>query len=269
MSSVFEPQSPTSDSPAGLPGLTVTVTAIDGPDLPEVAARPRRTRRWLRVVGWVAAGLVTATMTGATGYVADHHHVHNGAYPIPASSYSSPPAPPGRPAPRDHSGDLRRFLLARPAAAVQNFKPRATNGAMSRKQLASYYGDPKDAEKFLAGEGFIAAATVNWIDRAGNQVEIRMARFGSPNQAWAVFNRDFEYVPHSRELAGATNSVPWKIGYSDAGIFTNDTKNKWGNQLSRGVAVRGDVMFNIWIYQKAPQTIVLTQALLYQQWNRL
>src|SRR6185369_4607811 len=198
MSSMSEPQSPAPDSPAGLLGLTVTVTSIDGPGLPEVAARPGRRRRWLRLVGWVAAALVIATMTAATGYVADHHHVHNGAYPIPASFYSSRPALAGTPAPRDHSGDLRRFLLPRPAGAVQNFKPRATNGAMSRKQLASFYDEPQDSEEFLAGEGFIAAATVNWIDRAGNQVEIRMARFGSPNQAWTVFNRDFEYVPRSR-----------------------------------------------------------------------
>src|SRR6185369_17890397 len=45
---VFEPQRPDSDTPGGLPELTVTVTAIDGSDLPEAAARPRRMRRWLR-----------------------------------------------------------------------------------------------------------------------------------------------------------------------------------------------------------------------------
>ena len=266
---VFEPQRPDSDTPSGPLELTLTVTAIAGSDLPEVAARPRRVRRWLRVVGWAEVGLLITTMTAATRYVADHHHVHNGANPIPASSYTLPPVPPGTTPPQDHSGDLRRFLVARPDDARQNFEPRATDGAMSLQQVASYYDDPEAAEKFLASEGFIAAATVNWIDLAGNQVEIRMARFGSPNQAWAVFNRDFENVSQETELAGATSSVPLKIGYSNAGIFTNNTKNTGGNQLSRAVALRGDVMFNIWIYQKAPQSPMLTQALLYQQWSSL
>jgi hypothetical protein len=245
----------------------------DEPPAAEIAAvvdAPKPTRRILRAFGFVMAAFIVAAMTGATGYVSAHHHVHTGVYPIPASTYTAAPAPPPAVrAPLDHSGDLRRFLLKRPRGARQSFVPRATRGTMTLKQVASFYGNPKNAEQFLVREGFKTAATVNWIDVAGNQIEIRMSRYATSNQAWIVYSDEASGVESSKELKGASSSRAWKVPYSDGSIYTNGKKNRYGDQLSRGIALRGDVVINIWIYQNSPQSLVLTQALLYQQWSKL
>ena len=208
-------------------------------------------------------------MTGATGYVSAHHHVHIGAYPIPASTYRTIklPAPVER-NPLDHSGDLRRYLLKRPSNARQSWTP-ATKGIMSLKQVASFFDDPKSAAQNLANAGFQTAATTNWLDPADNQVEIRLIRFDTDPDAQRRFTSETHGNWSDPDMKDASGTYDQRVPGSEAMTFTNGKKNKYGDQTTEGIAIRGDVLILIWVTQVAPQSKILAEALTYQQWSKL
>ncbi len=264
---------------AALPLTGVAVEQRDVPHLTQPVSMPadtvppaskrRRGRRILRVFAIVLGVPALIAMCGATGYVSAHHHVHIGVYPAPASTYHSTVTTPLGPPVRDHSGNLSRFLLKLPSGARQWFTPRATHGVMTLKQYASFYDDPKDAVSFLKADGFDTAATVNWRDVAGNEVEIRMVRFDDANWAFGIFSDVITNGPSDKELKGSQRKAAWKIPFADGAVYTNGKKDRYGYQLSEGVAIQRDVIIYMWIYQKVPQSMMLTKALLYQQWSKL
>jgi hypothetical protein len=251
-------------------GPTVEAAAATvAADASPVQSRPKKKRRWLRAVGWVAAAAVIVTMTGATGYVADHHHVHIGVYPEPASSYHASPAPiKTTPPARDHGGDLRRFLLPKPPSADHWVNHEAPNGTMNIKQLAFFYDDPKSGAAYLKSAGFKNGATAVWQDSAKNIVEIRLERFDTANDAYSFYQDDIGSVPDARDTKGTTGA-PVLRADRGAMVFSGGKKEKDGTFTSKGIAYRGDVFVEIWVTQTAPESAALTEGLIYQQWNRL
>ncbi len=251
------------------PALVTAGIATVTPDEAPAPPRPKKKRRWLRAVGWVTGAAVIVTMTGATGYVADHHHVHIGVYPAPASSYVEPTPSPTTTAPaRNHSGDLRRFLLARPPSAKKWFNRYAPTGTMSLKQLASMYDDPKSGADYLKSSGFKNAATVLWEDKAGNFVEIRLYRFQTDSEAFRFYQDEVSSVPTDKDTRG-THGLTVSRASGAAMTFTGGKKAKDGTLTSKGIAYRGDIFIDMWITQKAPESEPLVAGLVYQQWIRL
>jgi hypothetical protein len=241
------------------------------PDNASAPARPKKKRRWLRVVGMVAAGLAIVTMTGATGYVADHHHVHNGVYPEPTSTYVSPPSAKPSAADRkarNHSGDLRRFLLPKPPSAERLIDNEAPNGTMSLSQMAYYFENKKSGAEYLQESGYKIGATTLWKDKAGNVVVIRLSRFSTDNQAYAYYSGQLGNVSDSIDTKNTKPTTVRRIPFQAATVFSGG-KAKHGVITGKGIAYLGDVMIEIWVDQKAPESPDLIAGLLYQQWNRL
>jgi hypothetical protein len=251
--------------PALVTAGIATLTADDAPALP----RPKRKRRWLRGVGWVAGVAVIVTMTAATGYVSDHHHVHIGVYPEPASTYTSPAVLRTSPEAKSHAGNLARFLMPVPSGGKQNFKPRATHGVMSLKQVTSYFDNPAGAASNLKAAGFVTAATENWYDKANNAVEIRMFRFDSDTDAFNWYGEQTGSYWADTAMKGAVGTTNHRVPENHGMTFTNGKKDKYHQQLTEAIAVHGDVVILMWVYQDAPQSAYYVDMLCYQQWSRL
>jgi len=260
--------SSTTDNPTDPALVTAGVTTVT-PDEPPAPQRPKKKRRWLRAVGWVTGAAVVVTMTGATGYVSDHHHVHIGVYPTPASSYTSPVVLKSSPPPKSHAGNLARFLMPMPSGGKQYFKPRATHGIMSLKQVASYFDDAKSAASDLKAAGFVTAATENWHDPADNYVEIRIFRFASDTQAYTWYGRETGGSWDQPDMKGATGTTNHLVPENHAMTFTNGKKDRDHQQLTEAIAVHGDVVIVMWVYQDAPQSEYYVDLLTLQQWSRL
>jgi hypothetical protein len=241
---------------------------------PHYAGYPARSVRRGLIIGIVLAAiiLISAVAVGGYEFARGNTHRQSGTVAsglnVPSAAASPTPTPPDSAAPRDHSGDLRRFLMPAPDGSGPWSDPASKDGKLTLRQLAKSYKDETAGRDYLTGLKFQAGAVRTWVEVDGTSVEVDLYRFDSDNHAYTYFN-DTVANDVDRPPAGTTINLISKIPHAKGEVVAFTKKNKYGDQLSHGIAVRGDVVLEVWVYQSAPQSVAFTQGITYTQWGRL
>jgi hypothetical protein len=240
-----------------------TVSQPSGPlAYPSIAGR--RTGYTGLVAAIVVGSLVWATMMGFCGYLLAHNtlRLSPGTQAVPGSR----PRAAGNPL--DHTGDLRRFLATPPQNSRPWSEPPSLDGRLTLAQLAARYHDPASATTYLTGLGFAGGAVRTWLERDGTSVEINLLRFATTYRAEDYYlhtvANDVDDMPGDSTIAMIS-----QIPHNDGEVVGFTKKDQYGDQMSHGIAIRGDVVVETWVYQRAPQSVVFTQDVTFRQWTLL
>lgn len=234
--------------------------------------RPQQRRTGL-IIGIVVSVLVVLTGAGLGGFALARHG-KNSAVKTTAVATATSAVPSAGPsatataAPRDHTGDLRKFLLNPPSSSQPWADPPGVDNKLSIKEAASYYDNPKSATSYLRGLGFKAGAVQSWLEADGSSVEIDLYRFGTSNNAYSYF-QDLVSNDLTDRPKGTVIKMIDKIPTGHGEVIGFAKKDKYGDQMSHGMGIKDDVAYEVWVYQQAPQSIPFTEAIVYKQWSKL
>ncbi len=240
---------------------------------PQYSTYPPRKSRTGLVIGLVIGAVVVVIGIGAGGYALaqpDGRPATAATGPAqPAAAPATPSATPSTVAsPKDHSGDLRRFLLPAPESSDPWSKPVSKDGRLTLRQVASGYQDTTSATDYLHGLAFQAGAVRTWVEADGTSVEIDLYRFGTDNGAYQFFTdevgNDVDNMPK-----GTTITMIDRISGGKGEVVAFAKKDKYGDQMSHGMALKADVVTEVWVFQSPPQSVAFTEGVTYQQWSRL
>lgn len=145
---------------------------------------------------------------------------------------------------------------------------------MSVSQEAASAPSPSGRATFLLKSHFDAGAVVTWLEE-GVSVEIRLYRFKgldvttSSNDAYAFYDSECNYASYGSTSTDMQSHVVTSIPNGHSVLYTYPKKDKDGYEYSHGIAVRGDVVAEVWIYQHGTISVERSQSTLVQQWSRL
>lgn len=224
------------------------------------------------VIAAIVTGLVVVVLACAGGLALGFRRVSTDRVATVAASgvSSATPSvvpsgtPSDSPSSRDHSGDLRRFLLKMPDTADPWNRPLGTNGHLTVAQESALAPHPDLRAALFHRYDFVQGAAANWVESDGTSVDIRLFRFARVNSAVGFFKE-------SKSAAGSSNDFTFAqdddVPFSE--IIISSRKDKYGQLFTHSLAYRGDVVIEMWINDRGPVSLPFTRRLLTAQWNRL
>ena len=235
----------------------------------------RRGRTTLIVAAAAVLGVVAGT---ATGYAVQADRAPVALPPLnqPGLAYPAKSLPKGKePEPLTvaqdarlkTSGDLRKLLISKPKGATKGEGALGEDGWMALDTYAIRFNTPSSVFGYLAPD-FRRAATISWHEGKNREVVINLLQF-KPGvyQSASDFSQDQqEYMPEA-DQAGNNGSV---IKGTDDGRYWlyNNPQHLPGN-TARAVAWRGDIMMEIYIFDKGTIRESAIRTLAERQVGRL
>jgi hypothetical protein len=169
-------------------------------------------------------------------------------------------------------GDLRELLVSKPSEARNARFPFPTKGWMSLDAYAREFKSEDYMFETLAEADVRRIAAANWSQGQYRDVGIRLVQFRSGAELGASdhANDQLAYMPYAKSGAG-NEGDPIK-GSGNGRYFLYKAVNKPGYlpvYQARAIAQRGDVMFDIHIFDTAPISKKDIRTLAERQLERL
>ncbi|RKN27271.1 hypothetical protein [Micromonospora musae] len=168
-----------------------------------------------------------------------------------------------RPAtPRDHSGDLREFLVTAPVGSTFNAEVQASDGQLSVSQVTQLIdAGPADVFTLL---GMRSAVMGGWVEPDGVSVTVTLIQFSSDDDASGFL---YTYGLRTQERTGSDSTeIP---GLQGAHSFVDAARDDKDRVRVDGVAQRGDVVLLITEAQPGTTDVARVNTLLRSQYDRL
>ncbi|WP_309484335.1 hypothetical protein [Streptomyces himalayensis] len=256
----------------------------------ESAADARPPRRHGRTALLIATAAVLGLVAGiAVGYgvQAERPPTPLPALAQPGLAYPGKALPEGKePDPlsdkedrsRRTAGDLRKLLIPRPKGAREVDVPTFDGGSlpvdgwMTAADYATEYVDEGSMFEYFAEEDIRRVAGADWERGQYGQIAVRLVQFRSGAGMGAVdfAESQLDYMPESDEGAGYAGD-PIK-GSGNGRYFVYPVQNKPGYlplYEARALGYRGDVMFDIHIFDTRPISKRDIRTLAERQLERL
>jgi hypothetical protein len=223
----------------------------------------------------VVAVLIVLACVGfgtATFFVVGHlDSARTAAEPLPTdfptdlpTDDPTDPADPAQPGTDPaHAGDLKHYLLERPATAQVWPKVKAEE-ALNLTSAAANFSNPSEGKRVLQRYHFKDGYTRRWIDTDGNYIIVRVLRFGDAGDGDNFAN--FYIDANQASGWGTPSDVP---GLPDAAGFVKPKKEKNGFQRSLAVGDSGDVVAIVIADQLPPASPSTPDDLLYNEFGLL
>ncbi len=162
-----------------------------------------------------------------------------------------------------HDGDLKRYVIGRPATAHAWPKVKAEE-ALNLTGAAANFSDPAEGKLVLQRYGFKDGYTRRWIDQTGSYLIVRVLRFAdaSGGDNFASF-----YI-HANEASGwgEPDDVP---GVPEAAGFVKPKPEKNGFQRSMAVGDATDIVAIVIADQPPPASPSIPDAVLSDEFGLL
>ncbi|MFD8967536.1 hypothetical protein ACFV0C_21510 [Streptomyces sp. NPDC059568] len=240
----------------------------------------RRGRTALLIAAAAVLGIVAGT---ATGYAvqADRAPTPLPMLAQPGLAYPAKSLPKGKePEPLSAEedsqvrtdGDLRKLLLKRPAGARESTEAGAADGWLSLDEYARDFEEPGFMFEDLAGAGFRRAAGASWEQGEYRETEIVLVQFRPSMSLGAGSHALMQQGYMHASWRGAGNTGDPIKGSSNGRYYVYDVKREAGylpQYRARAIAQRGDVMFDIHIYDTEPISKKDIRTLAERQLERL
>ncbi|HKT04508.1 MAG TPA: hypothetical protein VJT31_33755, partial [Rugosimonospora sp.] len=229
------------------------------PAAPQAPARRNNRVVLFLVLGIVAALLVCGGLATATVFVVRGQNS--------GSTRASGPTPAPAASGKTHTGDLRTYLVAKPAGARDWQQPLGTDEKLSRDQEAQLsVTDSQSRLSRLNMYNFVDGAVRTWDGTNGDVVAVRLLRFDNPGDAEGFYQAD---ASESMSAFGMTNVSP--IDGVDEGLrFANPTVDSVGYIHYYSEARNGDVVALLIVGQHTSQGVPApVDQLFKQQYDRL
>ncbi|WP_078852714.1 hypothetical protein [Streptomyces sp. NRRL S-1824] len=284
-----EAQVQAAEPPAPAPMVAPVTEPVAGPaaapeaepDAPATPVKPRpRGRTALLIAAAAVLGIAGGTAVGY-GVQADRAPTPlpalsqpNLAYPakaLPADKVPDP-LPVSQDRQRKTEGDLRELLVSKPSGARNARFPFPTKGWMSLDAYAREFKSEDYMFETLAEADVRRIAAANWAQGQYRDVAIRLVQFRSGAELGASdhANDQLGYMPYAKDGAG-NEGDPIK-GSGNGRYFLYKAVNKPGYlpvYQARAIAQRGDVMFDINIFDTVPISKKDIRTLAERQLERL
>ncbi|MFE4649480.1 hypothetical protein [Streptomyces sp. NPDC056707] len=250
----------------------------------DVLATPGKPRPRGRTALLIAA----AAVLGIAGGTAVGYGVQADRAPTPLPALSQPnlaypakalpadkvpdPLPVSQDRQRKTEGDLRELLLSKPSGARNAKFPFQTKGWMSLDVYALEFESEDYMFETLAEADVRRIAAANWSQGQHRDVGIRLVQFRSGAELGASdhANDQLDYMPYAKDGAG-NEGDPIK-GSGNGRYFLYKAVNKPGYlpvHQARAIGQRGDVMFDINIFDTVPISKKDIRTLAERQLERL
>jgi hypothetical protein len=269
------------EPPAAPPAVVPAPVAGPEPGPVSASVKPRpRGRTTLLIAAAAVLGIAGGTAVGY-GVQADRAPTPlpalsqpNLAYPakaLPADKVPDP-LPVSQDRQRKTEGDLRELLVSKPSGARNARFPFPTKGWMSLDAYAREFESEDYMFERLAEADVRRIAAANWSQGQYRDVGIRLVQFRSGAELGASHhtNGQLGYMPYAKDGAG-NEGDPIK-GSGNGRYFLYKAVNKPGYlpvYHARAIAQRGDVMFDISIFDTAPISKKDIRTLAERQLERL
>lgn len=232
--------------------------------------------------------IAAAAVLGIAGGTAVGYGVQADRAPTPLPALSQPNlAYPARALPADKvpdplpvsqdrqlktDGDLRELLVSKPSGMRNARFPLPTKGWMSLDAYAREFKSEDYMFESLAEADIRRIAAANWSQGQYRDVGIRLVQFRSGAELGASdhANDQLSYMPYAKDGAG-NEGDPIK-GSGNGRYFLYKVVNKPGYlpvYQARAIAQRGDVMFDINIFDTTPISKKDIRTLAERQLERL
>ncbi len=177
-----------------------------------------------------------------------------------------PTTDPGDPSSVVHAGDIKRFVLARPAGA-HDWPHAKADQAITLTTATVDFGLPKESQDDLQEDGFKDGYVRRWVDGHGDRVLVRVFRFDDPDDpdAGEEFG-DFDIEADQDAGWGATRDVP---EVPQGAAFVKPTREKDGYQEALAVYSFADISVTILTEQPPPASATLPDKLMGQEYHLL
>ncbi len=268
-------------APMVAPVVGPTAVPVAGPDAPATPAKPRpRGRTALLIAAAAVLGIAGGTAVGY-GVQADRAPTPlpalsqpNLAYPakaLPADKVPTP-LPVSQDRQRKTEGDLRELLVGKPSGARNARFPFPTKGWMPLDAYAREFESEDYMFETLAEADVRRIAAANWSQGRYRDVGIRLVQFRSGAELGASdhANDQLDYMPYAKDGAG-NEGDPIK-GSGNGRYFLYKAVNKPGYlpvYQARAIGQRGDVMFDVNIFDTVPISKKDIRTLAERQLERL
>jgi hypothetical protein len=229
------------------------------------APKKSRTGMIVGIIVAVVVVLVGACVGGAVLVAKSSDDKPN--TPVVASGNSTTAAPTVDPkdVPKDHTGDLRTFLVKPPSSSHPLSKPMSKTGTMTLDDDVAQATDKTARRSFLEEYNFVIEAVVEWDQTDDTIVEMRLLRFDNADDAKGYFDEDksdFEDdygITHENDVDGVPEAV----------TFGDNKKDKYGYVSTAGIGVKGDVVIVTFTSQSPPLKTKVSDTLIQKQYAKL
>lgn len=164
------------------------------------------------------------------------------------------------PAPRDHSGDLREFLVAAPVGSTPNPQVMGNGDQLNVGQVARLIG----AEKPIEVLGVRRGVTDGWTEPNGTSVLVTLIQFDSDDAA-SWFLRTYCLRAQKRS-GGESRDVS---GLPGAQSFVHQARDDKDRVRVDAVAQRRDIVLLITEAQPGSVDVARVGTLVLSQYDRL
>lgn len=268
-------------APVTEPVVGPAAVPVAGSDAPATPAKPRPRGR-------TALLIAAAAVLGIAGGTAVGYGVQADRAPTPLSALSQPnlaypakalpadkvptPLPVSQDRQRKTEGDLRELLVGKPSGARNARFPFLTKGWMPLDAYAREFESEDYMFETLAEAEVRRIAAANWSQGQYRDVGIRLVQFRSGAELGASdhANDQLGYMPYAKDGAG-NEGDPIK-GSGNGRYFLYKAVNKPGYlpvYQARAIGQRGDVMFDINIFDTVPVSKKDIRTLAERQLERL
>ncbi|MFC8232909.1 hypothetical protein [Streptomyces sp. NPDC057284] len=250
-------------------------------DVPATPGKPRpRGRTALLIAAAAVLGIAGGTAVGY-GVQADRAPTPLPALSQPNLSYPAKalpadkvpdPLPVSQDRQRKTEGDLRELLVSKPSGARNAKFPFRTKGWMPLDAYALEFESEDYMFETLAEADVRRIAAANWSQGQHRDVGIRLVQFRSGAELGASdhANDQLDYMPYAKD--GAGNEGDSIKGSGNGRYFLYKAVNKPGYlpvHQARAIGQRGDVMFDINIFDTVPISKKDIRTLAERQLERL
>jgi hypothetical protein len=164
-------------------------------------------------------------------------------FPLPSEA---PTAAPGNGGGDTHDGDIKQFVLERPAGA-RTWPKVTAEEPLDMNAAAANFAKPSDGRQVLERYGFEDGYTRRWIDAQGDYVTVRVLRFLT---AGGGDNFTNSYIDANQGSGwGDPQPVP---GIDTAAAFVQPKPAANGLQRSLAVGAAGDIVAIVLADQPPP-----------------
>ncbi|MFI9106300.1 hypothetical protein ACIGXA_37930 [Streptomyces fildesensis] len=244
----------------------------------EVERKPRRRGRTTLLI---AVAAVLGVLAGAgTGYKIQQDRPET---PLPPLAQPKLVQPAGAAAPAapltvadDHlvktDGDLRKLLLERPKGAKDPTVPVPGDGWLLLADYAGEFRDPSHMFRDLSTHAFRRAVGTAWGGDDHTDIDIRLVQFRDQKTTFAIelLQGQQGYMTDAKHADNEGTAIP---GDRDGRVWVySQPETKEGYEplyRARGLARRGDIFMDIWIYSSDPISAATIMDVSKRQLERL
>ncbi|MCM2427060.1 hypothetical protein [Streptomyces sp. RKAG337] len=244
----------------------------------EVERKPRRRGRTTLLI---AVAAVLGVLAGAgTGYKIQQDRPET---PLPPLAQPKLVQPAGAAAPAapltvadDHlvktDGDLRKLLLERPKGAKDPAVPVSGDGWLLLADYADGYTNPDHMFQELSTNGFRRAVVTGWDSDNHTTTDIHLVQFRDQTTTFAVqmLQGQQGYMTDAKHAENEGTAIP---GDLDGRVWVySEPETKEGYEplyKARGLARRGDIFMDVWIYSGDPISTATIMDISKRQLERL